>query len=163
MSRKIAYYGIFGALAILAGYVEMMIPVPLPIPGVKLGLSNVVVLMALYVMGSKEAAAISVVRVAVSALLFKGAAGLWYSLAGAVFSFAVMALAKKSGRFSAVGVSIFGGIFHNIGQLAAAWIILGRAVVMYLLPILTVCGAVTGFGIGVVSEMCIKHVKKDYR
>ena len=163
MSRKIAYYGIFGALAILAGYVETMIPVPIPIPGVKLGLSNVVVLMALYVMGSKEAFAVSIVRVAVSALLFKGAAGLWYSFAGAVLSFVIMALVKKSEKFSVVGVSIFGGIFHNIGQLAAAWLILGRAVVVYMAPVLIICGAATGFGIGIISEMCVKHIRKDYR
>ncbi len=158
LSRKIAYYGIFGALAILAGYVEAMVPVPLPVPGIKLGLSNVVVLLALYTMGSKQAFGISIVRVAVSALLFKGMTGLWYSAAGAVLSFVVMSFAQKTEKFSIAGVSILGGIFHNMGQLLAAWFILGRAVVIYLAPVLTICGAITGFAIGVISEMCVKHI-----
>ena len=94
--KKIPYYGLFAALAILMGYVEMMFPMPIPIPGVKLGLANVVVIIMMYFMDVKGAFFISLIRVFLSGLLFAGFAGLLYSLAGAMLSFAVMALLKKT-------------------------------------------------------------------
>lgn len=159
MSRKVAYYGIFAALAILMGYVETIVPVPLPVPGIKLGLSNVIVLLVLYVMGTKEAFYISVIRVFISALLFRGFLGFWYSMAGAFLSYIVMALAMKSGKMSTIGVSVLGGIFHNLGQIAVACIILGRTVVVYLIPVLMVSGVATGFAIGVVTGYCTKYIQ----
>jgi heptaprenyl diphosphate synthase len=159
-SRKVAYYGILSALAILMGYVETMIPMPVPIPGVKIGLSNIVVLLALYVMGSKDGSAISVVRVAVSALLFKGFAGFWYSLAGAALSYIVMMPLSKSKKVSIIGTSVAGGVFHNIGQIIVAWRVLGRGVVLYLIPVLMVSGIVTGIGIGLVSKYCIVYTDR---
>lgn len=159
-SRKVAFYGIFAALAILMGYVEAMIPIPLPVPGIKLGLSNIIVVLALYIFGGKEGMAISLVRVAVSALLFKGFTGFWYSMAGAVLSFLVMLPLSKINKVSIVGTSITGGVFHNIGQIIIACIILGRTVVIYLLPILMVSGVVTGFAIGIISKYCINYVEK---
>ena len=159
MSRKVAYYGIFAALSILMGYVETIIPLPLPVPGIKLGLSNVIVLLALYVMGTKEAFYISVIRVFISALLFRGFLGFWYSMSGAFLSYIVMVLAMKTGKMSAIGVSVLGGIFHNIGQIAVAWVILGRGVVFYLVPILMVSGVATGFAIGVVAGYCTKYIQ----
>ncbi len=157
-TKKIAYGGIFAALAILMGYVEAMIPLPLP-TGVKLGLSNVVVLLALYVLGKKEAFGISLLRVFLSALLFKGFLSFWYSCAGALLSFFVMAAAQKSRHLSIYGVSMLGGMAHNIGQMCVAALLLGRSVVFFLAPILMVCGLATGFGIGLVSQYCIAYVK----
>ena len=119
-SRKIPYYGLFAALAILMGYVEMMIPVPIPIPGVKLGLANVIIIIMMYFMDTKSAFFVSLIRVLLSGLLFAGFAGLLYSLAGAMCSFAVMALLTKTEKFSIVGVSLAGGVFHNVGQVAVA-------------------------------------------
>ncbi|MGE4214585.1 MAG: Gx transporter family protein [Anaerotignaceae bacterium] len=159
MSKKIAYYGIFAALSILMGYVEAIIPVPLPVPGIKLGLSNVIVLLALYVMGTKEAFYISIIRVFISALLFRGFLGFWYSMAGAFLSYIVMVFAKKSGKMSTIGVSVLGGIFHNLGQIAVACVILGRTVVVYLIPVLMVSGVATGFAIGVVAGYCTKYLQ----
>lgn len=158
MSKKVAYFGIFAALSILMGYVEAVIPIPLPIPGIKLGLSNVIVLLALYVMGTKEAFYISIIRVFISALLFRGFLGFWYSMAGASLSYVVMALAKKFGKMSTVGVSVLGGIFHNLGQIVVACIILGRTVVVYLVPMLMVSGVATGFAIGVVTAYCTQYL-----
>ena len=106
MARKTAYYGIFAALAILMGYVEAVIPIPVPVPGIKLGLSNIVVLLCMYVMGRKEAFFISVVRVLISALLFKGFVGLWYSLAGAFLSYFAMLVIYKLNKASIIGVSV---------------------------------------------------------
>lgn len=159
MSKKVAYYGIFATLAILMGYVEAIIPIPLPVPGIKLGLSNVIVLMALYIMDEKTAFGVSIIRVFISALLFRGFLGFWYSLAGATLSFVVMVLAKKTGKMSTVGVSVLGGIFHNIGQVIVASIILGRTVVIYMLPVLIVSGVITGFVIGVIVGRCNEHFK----
>ena len=93
--KKIPYYGLFAALAILMGYVEMMFPLPIPIPGVKLGLANVIIIIMMYFMDTKSAFFVSLVRVFLSGLLFAGFAGLLYSLSGAMLSIAVMALLKK--------------------------------------------------------------------
>ena len=159
MSRKIAYGGIFAALALLMRYVEAMIPLPLP-AGVKLGLSNVVVVLCLYTLGGRAAFGISLVRVVLAALLFKGFLSFWYSCAGALLSFAVMVLAKRSGHFSIRGVSMLGGVSHNVGQMVVAVLFLGRAVVLTLSPLLLVSGLLAGFGIGLVSERCIRYVQQ---
>jgi len=159
MSRKVAYYGIFAALAILMGYVEAVIPMPAP-PGIKLGLSNVIVVLCLYTMGAKSAFFISIVRVFISALLFKGFVSMWYALAGATLSFLIMALLFKTKKISIIGVSAAGGVFHNIGQLIIASILLGRSVVLYLMPLLMVSGVVTGVLIGIIGKYCVEYVKK---
>src|SRR5699024_11984031 len=104
-------------LAILMGYVEMLIPLPLLVPGMKLALANVIIVIVLYHMDTKSAFFISLVRVLMSGLLFQGFAGLLYSLAGALLSLAVMALLKKTGKVSITGVSVMGGVFHNVGQI----------------------------------------------
>ena len=160
-TKKIAYGGIFAALAILMGYVEAMLPLPFP-TGVKLGLSNVVVVLALYVMGEKEAFGISLLRVFLSALLFKGFLSFWYSCAGALLSFFVMMAAKKSRHLSIYGVSMLGGVAHNMGQMCVAALLLGRRVVLFLAPILMVCGVATGLGIGLISHYCTQYVKKHH-
>ena len=151
-TKKIAYGGIFAALAILMGYVEAMLPLPFP-TGVKL---------ALYVMGEKEAFGISLLRVFLSALLFKGFLSFWYSCAGALLSFFVMMAAKKSRHLSIYGVSMLGGVAHNMGQMCVAALLLGRSVVLFLAPILMVCGVATGLGIGLISHYCTQYVKKHY-
>ena len=113
MSRKVAFYGIFAALGILMGYVEAILPSPVPIQGVKLGLANVIVLIAMYFMGGKAALGINVIRVLISALLFNGFSGFLYSMAGAGASFIVMLLAKKIKSSGIIGVSVLGGVTHN--------------------------------------------------
>ena len=160
LNRKVAYYGIFAALAILMGYVESAIPMPVPIPGFKLGLSNIVVLLCMYVMGVKEGFYISIVRVIISALLFRGFVGLWYSMAGAVLSYAVMAFLIRFKSVSAIGISVAGGVAHNIGQIIVAVIILGRGVVIYLVPVLMISGVVTGIIIGIITKYCVYYVDK---
>lgn len=160
MSRKVAYYGIFAALAILMGYVEAIIPMPAP-PGIKLGLSNVIVVLCLYTMGVKSAFFISIVRVFISALLFKGFVSMWYALAGATLSFAIMALLFKMKKVSIVGVSAAGGVFHNVGQLIIANMLLGRNVVLFMMPMLMVSGVVTGVIIGIIGKYCVEYVKKN--
>lgn len=156
--KKIPYYGLFAALAILMGYVEMMIPVPVPIPGVKLGLANVIVLITMYYMDTKGAFFISLIRVLLSGLLFAGMAGLLYSLAGAMLSFLAMALLKKTGKCSIIGVSLAGGIFHNVGQVTVAAMVVENVRMAYYLPFLLVSGVVTGILIGIVAQTALKYL-----
>ncbi len=158
-SKKIAYYGLFVALAILMGYVEFMIPVPVPIPGVKLGLANVVILIVLYYMDAKSAFFISLIRVLLSGLLFAGFAGMLYSLAGAICSLLVMVLLKKTDKCSIIGVSVAGGIFHNVGQIVVASLVVQNVRMAYYLPFLLVSGVVTGVLIGIVAQTTLKYLQ----
>ncbi len=159
-SKKIPYYGLFAALAILMGYVEMMIPVPVPIPGVKLGLANVIIIIMMYFMDTKSAFFVSLIRVLLSGLLFAGFAGLLYSLAGATCSFAVMALLKKTKICSIVGVSVAGGVFHNVGQIIVAALVVENVKMAYYLPFLLVSGVVTGMLIGIVAKTALGYLKR---
>lgn len=158
--KKIPYCGLFAALAILMGYVEMLIPVPVPIPGVKLGLANVIIIIMMYFMDTKSAFFVSLIRVVLSGLLFAGFAGLLYSLAGAMLSFAVMALLKKTDKFSIVGVSIAGGVFHNVGQIIVAALAVENVKMAYYLPFLLVSGVVTGMLIGIVAKTALGYLKR---
>lgn len=158
--KKIPYYGLFAALAILMGYVEMLIPIPVPIPGVKLGLANVIIIIMLYFMDTKSAFFVSLIRVLLSGLLFAGFAGLLYSLAGAMLSFVVMTFLKKTNKFSIVGVSIAGGIFHNVGQIVVAALAVENVRMAYYLPFLLVSGVVTGMLIGIVAKTALGYLKR---
>lgn len=160
MSRKVAFYGIFASLAILMGYVEFIIPSPVPIPGIKLGLANVLVIIAMYFIDNKAALSVSVVRVIVSSLLFGGFSGFLYSIAGALASFAVMALGKKIKSAGVIGVSILGGVAHNIAQITVAALVLQTVGLMYYIPVLLVSGVVTGVIIGIVAKYSLAYIKK---
>ncbi|WP_313529874.1 Gx transporter family protein [Anaerotignum sp.] len=159
-SKRIAYYGLFASLAILMGYVEMLIPMPLLVPGMKLGLANVIIVIVLYFMDAKAAFFISFVRVLLSGLLFAGFAGLLYSLSGALLSFCIMALLKKTNQFSIIGVSIAGGVFHNIGQIIVATMVVENLKLMYYLPFLLFFGVATGTVIGIVAKMSLGYLNR---
>ena len=159
-SSKVAQYGLFAALAILMGYVEMLIPLPLLVPGMKLGLANVIIVIVLYHIDTKSAFFISLVRVLMSGLLFQGFAGLLYSLAGALLSLAVMALLKKTGKVSITGVSVMGGVFHNVGQIIVAAVGVEKIKMAYYLPFLLVTGVVTGFVIGAVARLALGYLQR---
>lgn len=159
-SSKVAQYGLFAALAILMGYVEMLIPLPLLVPGMKLGLANVIIVIVLYHMDTKSDFFISLVRVLMSGLLFQGFAGLLYSLAGALLSLAVMALLKKTGKVSITGVSVMGGVFHNVGQIIVAAAVVENIKMAYYLPFLLVTGVVTGFVIGAVARLALGYLQR---
>ena len=159
-SSKVAQYGLFAALAILMGYVEMLIPLPLLVPGMKLGLANVIIVIVLYHMDTKSAFFISLVRVLMSGLLFQGFAGLLYSLAGALRSLGVMALLKKTGKVSITGVRVMGGVFHNVGQIIVAAAVVENIKMAYYLPFLLVTGVVTGFVIGAVARLALGYLQR---
>lgn len=158
-SKKVAYYGVFASLAILMGYIEALVPAPVPVPGIKLGLANVIVLITLYYMGTKPAFFISLVRVFLSGLLFSGFAGLIYSLAGALLSFLGMALLKRCKAMSMLGISVVGGILHNIGQITVASLVVHNFYLFYYLPILLISGVITGVIIGIVAKYTLGFLK----
>lgn len=153
---QVAYYGIFVALAFVFSFVEVLIPISLGIPGIKLGLANIVVLTALYAMGPKEAFFISCVRIVLVGFTFGNMASLLYSLAGGLLSWLVMCLLKKIKGFSMIGVSLAGGISHNIGQIFVAALMLKTTSVIYYLPVLLIAGTITGILIGILGGMLLK-------
>lgn len=158
MKSKVAYFGVFTALALIFSYVETLIPINFGIPGVKLGLANLIIVVALYKMRLSEAFLLSVTRVLLSGFIFGNYFSIVYSLAGGILSLAVMALLKKSGGFSVKGVSIAGGVFHNVGQLIVAALVVERFSVTYYFPVLLIAGLVTGFVIGIVAELMLSRL-----
>ena len=152
-AKKTAFYGMFLALALVAGYIEQLIPINLGIPGVKLGLANIVTMLLLYIVGVPAACLISVLR-----FLFGSGFAMVYSAAGAAMSMLVMALLKKTKKFSSVGVSVAGGIFHNVGQIIVAMIVLETKALAYYLPILILSGLVAGILIGILSGILTKRL-----
>lgn len=157
-AKRIAYYGSMLGLAIICGYVEMLIPFDFGIPGIKLGLANIVALVLLYKNGFLPALAVSVSRVLLIGILFGNAMSVFYSLAGGVLSLIVMYLVKKIPYFSTVGVSVAGAAAHNIGQLAAALVVIGMKAVMFYLPFLLIAAVITGFLIGLGAGYLIKRI-----
>lgn len=158
MKSRVAYFGVFTALALIFSYVETLIPVNLGIPGVKLGLANLIIVVALYKMRLSEAYLLSVVRVLLAGFIFGNYFSIIYRLAGGLLSLTVMALLKKWGGFSLQGISIAGGVFHNIGQLIVAAVVVETFSVTYYFPVLLVAGLLTGLVIGIVAEMMLKRL-----
>lgn len=158
MRSRVAYFGVFTALALIFSYVETLIPVSFGIPGIKLGLANLIIVIALYRLKLKEAYLLSVTRVLLSGLIFGNYFSILYSLAGAFLSLSVMALLKRDGGFSVIGVSIAGGVSHNIGQLIVAVLVVETYQVTYYLPVLLIAGLLTGGLIGIVSSETLKRL-----
>lgn len=159
-AQTVALYGIMVALAFVFSYFESLIPFSVGIPGVKLGLANLVVVVALYIMKPSQAFSISLIRILLTSLTFGNiTVSLPYSLCGGLLSFAVMYFAKKT-KLSVIGVSMLGGICHNIGQIIVAAIIMETSKIAYYLPVLLVAGLLTGLLLGVVSKTVINRFEK---
>jgi heptaprenyl diphosphate synthase len=158
-TKKLVTLAVTVAVAMILSFVESRIPAFVTIPGVKVGLANIAVIFALYKMGWREALAVSLVRVALVALLFGSVVSLAYSIAGAVLSIFVMILLRKAGIFTEVAVSVVGGITHNVGQIIVAFLLLETGVVFYYLPFLLVSGVIAGIAVGVASALLVKKVK----
>ena len=154
----ITLYGIMAALALILSYVELQIPAFFAIPGMKLGLTNIVVVVALYTLGEKSAFFINLVRIIVVSILFGNVMALWFSLAGGILSTLIMIILKKTNWFSPVGVSAAGGITHNIGQIIVAIILLKTSFIIWYLPILWTSGVVSGVIIGIIGGIVCRHL-----
>lgn len=160
MKTKTAHLGFFAAIAIIFGYVETLVPVFAGIPGIKLGLANLSVLIILKKYGFKEAALVSVVRILVIGFLFGNLFSILYSLSGAALSLTVMTLLLKKTELTTVGISVLGGITHNIGQLIIASLVVENTAVFYYTPPLLISGVVTGFLIGALTQEVLKRLPR---
>jgi len=156
-TKKIAYISILACLSIIFGYIESLFPAS-PIPGIKLGISNIVILFALYKTDFGSSFLIMLIKVLVTSLLFSGFNVFIYSLAGGIFSILVMHFSVK--LFSKVGVSMAGGVFHNIGQLLAAAFMMQTSAVFVYTPYLLISGVIVGFITGNVCSIIIKRIDK---
>ena len=162
MRTRAAYFGIFTALALILGYVELLIPIHFGIPGAKLGLANLITILVLYKMGWKEAFLLSVARVVLGGFIFSNLFSILYSLAGGILSLIVMGILKKTGKFKIVTVSTIGGICHNIGQLTVASFVVENYYVFYYLPFLLIAGFITGLLIGIGAQEISLRVKRFF-
>lgn len=158
MKSTVAYFGVFTALALILSYVETLIPLSLGIPGVKLGLANLVIVIALYRLRLSEVFLLSVVRILLSGFLFGNYFSIIYSLAGGLLSLTVMAMMKKREGYSVKGVSISGGVFHNVGQLLIAAFVVETFSITYYIPVLLIAGMLTGLLIGIVADEMLRRL-----
>lgn len=157
-TRKIAYLGLLTALAFVFSYIEFLIPVNIGVPGAKLGLANLVIIVALYTLGERDAFLLSVIRIVLVGFTFANLAMMIYSLAGGCLSYVAMVIAKKTNRLSITGVSVLGGVFHNIGQILVAMAVLETESLIYYLPVLLIVGIASGVAIGVLGAMVTKRL-----
>ena len=162
-TRRLAFGAMFAALALIFSYVEVLIPVPVPIPGVKLGIANLVILIAIYRMGFRYAFTINCVRIVIAGLLFSGVFGMIYSFAGGILSILVMYGLYRTKLFSMVGVSMAGGVAHNLGQLATACLIVSNIKLMSYFSVLLFSGLISGILIGVLAYIIEKRLPAEVR
>lgn len=159
MKNRAAYFGVFIALALIFSYVETLIPIYFGIPGIKLGLANLLVVIVLYKRNAKEALLLSIVRIVLAGFMFTNLFSIVYSLAGGILSLAVMKFLKERDIFSVMGVSIAGGVMHNMGQLLVAMLVVETYRVGYYFPVLLIAGMLTGLLIGVAANEVLKRLK----
>ena len=159
MKNKVAVFGVFTSLALILSYVELLIPINFGIPGMKLGLANLLVVILLYKGCPRDALLLSVIRILLSGLIFGNMFSIFYSLGGGLLSLAVMVFLKKTGQFTVAGISIGGGASHNVGQLLVAMFVVQTYQVGYYLPVLLIAGVITGAVIGILSEEVLKRTQ----
>lgn len=154
-TKRLAIAGMLTAVMFIIGYIESLLPPFFSVPGIKPGFANIPVMIAIFILDVRMAAAMSSARILLSGITFTGMFACIYSFAGAVLSITVMVILKKTGKFSVTGISIAGGAAHNIGQILVASVFVGKGV-WYYLPVLIVSGTVAGFITGMVSAVLIK-------
>ena len=160
MAKKTAYMGMLTALAFVFSYIESLLPINLGVPGIKLGLANLVIIVTLYTIGIKAACTLSLVRIVLTGFTFGNPVSMIYSLAGGLLSLVIMILAKRSKTFSVTGVSVLGGVFHNFGQIMVAAVVVEMASLFYYLPVLILSGTIAGVAIGMLASILIQRLIK---
>lgn len=160
MKTKTAHLGLLLAFALILSYIEILIPFSFGIPGIKLGLANLAVILALYLIGYREAFLLTIVKALLCGFLFGNMTMILYSLSGAVFSFLIMAAMRKSNRFHLPIVSAAGGVMHNTGQLLVAYYTVQTYGIFYYVPALLLAGLITGILIGIIGSLVLPYIKK---
>ena len=159
-TKRLTLLSLLVSVAMILSYIESLVPPFVPVPGVKLGLSNIATLLTLYTLGAPAAVAVTLVRVFLSSLLFGSAMSLIYSLSGAVLALFAMIALKRLLAFSEIGVSVGGGVMHNAGQIIAAILVMENAGISTFLPPLIISGVIAGVGIGIISAILIKKLRR---
>jgi len=162
-SKRIAACGVLTALALIFSYIEALIPIPIGIPGVKLGIANIAIIAVIYIIGDAEAIIVNLLRIILTGILFGNFYSFLFSLVGGMLSVILMILVKKTKKLSMVGVSIIGGVMHNVGQIVAATLLMDNVAIAYYLPVLIVAGVVTGIVIGYVGQLVTKRITVNYK
>lgn len=157
-TRRLALSAMLAALALIFSYVEAIIPIPVPVPGIKLGIANLVIVMAIYKLGFRYAFTINCVRILIAGLLFSGVFGMIYSFAGGIFSITIMYLLYHTGWFSMVGVSMAGGVAHNLGQLVTAALLVESVRMMSYFSVLLFSGLISGILIGILASLIYRRL-----
>lgn len=157
-SMKTAYLGLLLALAVICGYIEALIPVPVPVPGMKLGLANLVIAAVLYLYGPVEAITVSLLRVLIIGFLFGNMFSIVYGMSGAAASLISMALLKRTRAFGIIGVSALGGVVHNVAQVIAAVLILQGFPWRRYLPVLMLAGLAAGILVGLADRIVLPRI-----
>lgn len=160
MNNKTAYMGLLLAFALILSYIESLLPLSFSIPGIKLGLANLAVLLGICLIGYREALLLAVSKAVICGFLFGNLSMIVYSLAGAVLSFVIMAVMVKSGRFHLPVVSMAGGVMHNMGQVLTAYLVIKTYGLLYYVPILILAGIITGTLIGIAASLVMPYLKK---
>ena len=158
--KTVARFGLLVALALILSYLESLVPFSFGVPGIKLGLPNLVVIFALYRMRARDATILSLVRVVLASILFGSVMSFAYSAVGAVLSMLVMWRMKSTGRFSVAGVSVAGALAHNFGQILTAALLLETSRLVWYLPVLCVSGTAAGICIGLLAAVLIRRIKE---
>ena len=158
-SKRIAYAGLLTTVGILFGYLENLIVIPIKIPGIKIGISNVVTVVSMYILGPSISLGVLIARVLLSALLFGSGISMLYSLSGALISFIFMYIVYRKDVFSIVGVSVIGGTTHNIAQLLVAVMMLYNGMLLYYIPALLLAGVGAGLIVGFLSKEVTKRLQ----
>ncbi len=162
-TKKIVFLALMASLALTLSYLESLLPpISASFPGIKMGLPNIVIILTLYCFGVKEAAAVSFVRLAGAVLLFGNVVTFAYSFAGAALSLSLMAILRRLDVFSAVGVSVVGGVSHNAGQIFVAILLLDTPQIGYYMCVLATSGTVAGILVGFAGSIAIKYFKRIY-
>lgn len=162
-AARTAKYGMLIALAFLFSYIEAMIPIPFPMPGIKLGLANLVTIVGLYTVGIPGTAAIAVVRVVLVGFTFGNLFSMWYGLSGCILSLICMSLLRRWGRLGILGVSAAGGVAHNLGQLCMAAFLVENGAVFVYFPVLMAAGTAAGALIGLLGGLIVERLGDVYR
>ncbi len=159
-TKHICILGLMISLAFAFSYLESLIPLSVGIPGVKLGIANLVVIITLYVLNEKDAFAISVIRILMNGLFFSGFFSMLFSLSGGILSFLAMVIAKRTNKFSPIGVSALGGVIHNLGQIIIAGFVMNTYRIIYYFPILMFSGLITGIINGIIASIITNRLNK---
>lgn len=158
-ARFISFIALFTALAMMFSYIEALFPINVGVPGAKLGIANLAIIFVLYSFGAKPAIAVNVLRIAMNGLLFSGIFGMLFSLAGGLLSIFTMIALKRTGLFSIIGVSIAGGVIHNVGQLLTAALLISNVRIFLYFPFLLFSGLISGTIIGVISLLVLRRLQ----